>query len=68
TSDDHAKMQWIHYFRNIIQCYQVVIEGWPNNIPFANLSKASSAIPDLEMLLRKWESGTTYWKAIDDAE
>ncbi|KAG1899812.1 uncharacterized protein F5891DRAFT_953166 [Suillus fuscotomentosus] len=68
TGDDRAKMQWVHYFRNVIQCYQVVVEGWPNNIPFTNLSKVSSAIPDLEMLLRKWESGATYWKAIDDIE
>ncbi|KAG1899557.1 uncharacterized protein F5891DRAFT_953738 [Suillus fuscotomentosus] len=68
TGDDRAKMQWVHYFRNVIQRYQVVVEGWPNNIPFTNLSKVSSAIPDLEMLLRKWESGATYWKAIDDIE
>ncbi|KAG1733155.1 hypothetical protein EDB19DRAFT_1831088 [Suillus lakei] len=68
TGDNHTKMQWVHYFHNIIQCYQVVIKGWLNNIPFANLSKVLSAIPDLEMLLRKWESGATYWKAIDDEE
>ncbi|KAG1724450.1 uncharacterized protein EDB91DRAFT_1023468, partial [Suillus paluster] len=48
TSNNCAKMQWVHYFHNVIQCYQVVVEGWPNNIPFTNLSNISSAIPDLE--------------------
>ncbi|KAG2358988.1 hypothetical protein BDR07DRAFT_1378983 [Suillus spraguei] len=68
TGDDCAKMQWVHYFQNIIQHYQVVVKGWPNNIPFTNLSNVSSTIPDLEMLLWKWESGATYWKAIDNEE
>jgi hypothetical protein len=28
TGDTGAKMQWVHYFRNIVQWYQVVVEGW----------------------------------------
>ncbi|KAG1828057.1 hypothetical protein DFJ58DRAFT_737991 [Suillus subalutaceus] len=30
--------------------------------------QVSSALPELEMLLRKWESGATYWKVLDDEE
>ncbi|KAG2108476.1 uncharacterized protein F5147DRAFT_773676 [Suillus discolor] len=56
TGDPDARMQWTHYFRNVVQHYQVAIEGWPDNIPFANLSQASSACPNLEMLYSKWES------------
>ncbi|KIJ59025.1 hypothetical protein HYDPIDRAFT_171016 [Hydnomerulius pinastri MD-312] len=68
TGDPNANMQWAHYFRNVIQRYLVVIEGWPDGIPFANLSNVSSALSQLEMLLRKWESGTIYWKQLTEAE
>ncbi|KAG1845222.1 hypothetical protein C8R48DRAFT_554198, partial [Suillus tomentosus] len=68
TGDDRAKMQWVYYYRNVIQRYQVVVEGWPEKIPFTNLSQVSSALPDLQMLLRKWESGATYWKSLSDEE
>ncbi|KAG1781334.1 hypothetical protein EV702DRAFT_1193517 [Suillus placidus] len=68
TGDPDAKMQWTHYFRNIVQRYQVAIKGWPDNIPFANLSQASSACPDLEMLYSKWESNQIQWKVLTDEE
>jgi hypothetical protein len=68
TGEPRAKMQWVHYFRNIVQRYQVIVEGWPESIPFTNLSKVSSVLPELEKLLYKWESGTTYWRTIDDEE
>ncbi|KAG1752342.1 uncharacterized protein EDB91DRAFT_1243121 [Suillus paluster] len=68
TGDPHTNMQWAYYFRNIVQCYQVMIEGWPDNVPFANLSQVSSALPELNRLLRKWESGATRWKTLTDEE
>ncbi|KAG2751292.1 hypothetical protein P692DRAFT_20817536 [Suillus brevipes Sb2] len=68
TGDSDAKMQWAYYFCNIIQRYQVMVDGWPDNIPFANLSKVSSALPELERLLCKWESGLTRWKTLTDDE
>ncbi|KIK21689.1 hypothetical protein PISMIDRAFT_31748, partial [Pisolithus microcarpus 441] len=68
TGDPKAKMQWAQYFRNVVTRYQVVIEGWPEMIPFANLSSASSSLAQLEVLLRKWELGATYWKALSDDE
>jgi len=61
-------MQWVHYWRNIVSHYQVVIEGWPNEIPFDNLSKASSGIPALEDLRERWKSGETTWRKVDDEE
>lgn len=61
-------MHWTHYFRNVIQRYQVIIEGWPTNIPFVNLSKVSSALPELESLLRKWQAGTIRWRQVDNEE
>ncbi|KAG1774227.1 hypothetical protein EV702DRAFT_974941 [Suillus placidus] len=68
TGDSDAKMQWAYYFWNVVQRYQVMIEGWPENVPFANLSKVSSALPELEMLLRKWELGTAHWKILTDED
>jgi hypothetical protein len=61
-------MEWKHYWRNVVKRYKVVIEGWPNNIPFRNLSDASSSLPDLETLLRKWRSGKIFWKVVTDNE
>ncbi|KAH7922389.1 hypothetical protein BV22DRAFT_1131497 [Leucogyrophana mollusca] len=37
-------------------------------MPFANLSDVSSALPDLESLLRKWKSGAICWEAVSDEE
>ncbi|KAI6033556.1 hypothetical protein BKA83DRAFT_4121013 [Pisolithus microcarpus] len=61
TGDLKAKMQWAQYFQNVVTRYQVVIEGWPEMIPFANLSSASSSLAQLEL-------GATYWKALLDDE
>ena len=68
THDPDANMQWSNYFRNIITRYQVAIEGWPPTVPFMNLSKASNSFSQLEMLLRKWEMGSTYWKELSAEE
>ncbi|KAI6016283.1 hypothetical protein PISMIDRAFT_117942, partial [Pisolithus microcarpus 441] len=84
TGEPSAKMQWAHYFCNIIARYLVTIEGWPNcitswslpplsfivlySVPFMNLSTVSSALPDLETLLRMWESGSIYWKQLSNEE
>ncbi|KAG1725909.1 hypothetical protein EDB19DRAFT_1833612 [Suillus lakei] len=64
TGNPKATMQWTHFFRNIVKRYSVVIEGWPEQIPFVNLSTASSSLTDLKMLLRKWRSGLISWKHI----
>jgi hypothetical protein len=68
TGDSGARMQWSHYFRNVVQCYQVAIEGWPDNMPFANLSQVLSARSDLEKLYSRWESKETKWKVLTDDE
>ncbi|KAI5987668.1 hypothetical protein EDD15DRAFT_2372037 [Pisolithus albus] len=68
TGDPRAKMEWRYYFRNIVSRYRVVVEGWPTIVPFVNLSLASSSLSVLEMLLRKWELGSIYWKTLTDGE
>ncbi|KAI5989961.1 hypothetical protein EDD15DRAFT_2198310 [Pisolithus albus] len=66
TGDPKAKMQWAQYFRNVVACYHIAIEGWPDTVVFANLSSTSSSLSQLEVLLRKWEMGSTYWKKLSD--
>ncbi|KAG6875862.1 hypothetical protein C0992_001988 [Termitomyces sp. T32_za158] len=68
TQVSDAKMEWKHYWRNVVKRYLVVIEGWPPGIPFENLSSVSSSLTALEDLLRKWRCGTTYWKALSESE
>lgn len=59
-------MEWAHYFRNVVSRLHVIIEGWPEDIPFANLSTVSSSMSQLELLQRKWEMGETRWKEISE--
>jgi hypothetical protein len=61
-------MEWKYYWRNVVWRYKVVIEGWPDNVPFCNLSDATSSLPDLEGLFQWWCNGKAYWKAITDRE
>jgi hypothetical protein len=68
TGDSGARMQWSHYFLNVVQHYQVTIEGWPDNMPFANLGQVLSARSDLEKLYSRWESKETKWKVLTDDE
>ncbi|KAG2120041.1 hypothetical protein DEU56DRAFT_747105 [Suillus clintonianus] len=68
TGEPRANMQWTHYFRNIVRRYQVTIVGWPDNIPFVNLSKVSSALPELERLFHLWDTRITFWKTLTDEE
>jgi hypothetical protein len=68
TGDENARMEWKHYWRNIVRRYQVMIEGWPETIPFRNLSETSNSLANLETLLRKWQCGKTYWKKLTAAE
>ncbi|KAG2149221.1 hypothetical protein DEU56DRAFT_729582, partial [Suillus clintonianus] len=68
TGKSKAKMQWADYFRNVVNPYQVAIKGWPEHIPFTNLSNMSSSLPDLQFLLDCWKMVTTTWKVLDDEE
>ncbi|KAG1733401.1 uncharacterized protein EDB91DRAFT_1057521 [Suillus paluster] len=68
TGESKAKMQWADYFCNVVNPYQVAIKGWPEHIPFTNLSNVSSALPDLKFLLDSWKMGAMAWNILDDEE
>lgn len=68
TSNREAQMEWKHYWVKVVARYNVVIEGWPDSIPFKNLSTASSPLAVLNTLLQSWQDGMTYWKRLTPAE
>lgn len=57
-------MKWTGYEEDIVQEYGVYISDWPNNIPFVNLSIASSGKPTLVKLLNFWQDGKTAWRTL----
>ena len=68
TGDESARKEWKHYWRNVVKRYQVIIKGWPDNIPFRNLSETSNSLSNLETLYRKWCCGRIYWKKLSSQE
>ncbi|KAF8221452.1 hypothetical protein L208DRAFT_1327891 [Tricholoma matsutake] len=67
-SDESARMEWKHYWQNVVKQCQVIIKGWPDNIPFHNLSETSISLSDLETLYQKWHCGGIYWKKLSSKE
>jgi hypothetical protein len=61
-------MEYKHYWRNVVMRYHVVLEGWPDDIPFRNLSETSSPLDSLEKLLQRLQHKKTYWKKLTDNE
>jgi hypothetical protein len=68
VNDPSATMRWTHYWRDVVSRHHAIIDGWPDDVPFKNLSDVSSSLPALESLLRKWESGKIFWRALTVAE
>jgi hypothetical protein len=50
-------MKWKFYWRDIVSKYLVMLEGWPSNIPMANLSEITTSFRILEQLQRLWNTG-----------
>lgn len=54
--------------RDVVARYRVRIEGWPlADVPFKNLSDVPN-LGKLELLLARWQNGTTYFRLISPAE
>ena len=63
-------MRWARaaYMRDVVSRYRVRIEGWPlADVPFKNLSDVPN-LGKLDLLLERWTNGTTYFRAISQAE
>ncbi|KAG1884472.1 hypothetical protein F4604DRAFT_1878775 [Suillus subluteus] len=68
TKVPKATMQWANYWRNVVQRYRVICEGWPTHIPFKNLSEASTSLPELQMLHDMWKNKLISWRLLDEDE
>ncbi|KIK14149.1 hypothetical protein PISMIDRAFT_31880, partial [Pisolithus microcarpus 441] len=68
TCNPNAKMQWMAYFAHIVTQHLIIVAGWPDNIPFVNLSSVSSSLPQLKWLLHQWETGEIHWQHITQQE
>ncbi|KAI0355964.1 hypothetical protein OH77DRAFT_1424249 [Trametes cingulata] len=62
------RWSWPAYLQDVVSVYRVRIEGWPlTEVPTLNLSDITH-LRRLELLLREWKEGSTYFRAIDEAE
>lgn len=61
-------MEYKLYHENVIRRHRVMLMGWPQNMPFKNLSECSSSLQELQGLLERLLNGETYWKTITDDE
>ena len=59
--DSCTHMEYKLYHENVVQRHRVVHVGWPQNIPFKNLSECSSSLQELQNFLKKLDDGKTYW-------
>ena len=66
TGDDNAAMRWHTFPKDVIEKYHVTIIGWPDEIPFKNLSEISN-LNKLETLLQGWAQGTIRFGRLSDS-
>ncbi|KDQ49652.1 hypothetical protein JAAARDRAFT_143106 [Jaapia argillacea MUCL 33604] len=68
TNDTAASMKWTQYWRDIVVKYRVVIHGWPDDIPFGNLSDVVKTLHEYESLTRKWQKGKITFRTLTEQE
>ena len=61
-------MEYVDYHRKVVRRYQVVLEGWPQTLPFKAPSECSSSFSELKDLLQRLRDGNTYWKTLTSEE
>ena len=66
--DSLARMEYVDHHRKIFYHYQIILEGWPQTLPFKAPSKCSSSFYELNNLLQFLCNGNTYWKNITAEE
>lgn len=51
----------------MVEKYYVTIAGWPDEVPFKNLSDVSN-LPKLELLLRGWNDGSIRFRPLLESD
>ncbi|KAF8169210.1 hypothetical protein K438DRAFT_1941401 [Mycena galopus ATCC 62051] len=67
TGNPDATMAYIWYEEDIVQRYNVVMEGW-TGVPFQNISTVSTSLPNLRLLLDAIKSGVCAFRKLSTAE
>lgn len=60
----HYKTYWPH----IVQKYGVLVENWPESLPFGDPSTTSGSLASLELLWIQWKVRTTGFRHASAAE
>ncbi|KAL1938584.1 hypothetical protein VTO73DRAFT_11399 [Trametes versicolor] len=68
TNNPKASMKWgpVHYALGVVFRGRFRLVGWPEGVPFGNLSDIPGGQPVLEQLLSLWLEGKMYFEAVDD--
>lgn len=67
TRVENVKMNYSNYKVDIIKQYNVVLEGWPEKVPFTPPS-AMDKMDDVRRLLEDLRMGTCRWRKVTAAE
>ncbi|KDQ59366.1 hypothetical protein JAAARDRAFT_46817 [Jaapia argillacea MUCL 33604] len=67
TGNKTATMQYVNYECDIIQKYEIILEGWTHE-KFVNLSKLSDALEPLQNLLDALHKGTCKFIKLSTAQ
>ncbi|GBE86740.1 predicted protein [Sparassis crispa] len=70
TGVPHAEMFWTarEFYRFVAVRHSVLLDGWPDDVLFANLSTVRGGIRTLDRLLDLWNEGTLCFRRISDSE
>ncbi|KAG0693654.1 hypothetical protein DFH29DRAFT_1007060 [Suillus ampliporus] len=73
SSEDHWGTSCQHAMDSLFSQHRATLSSYdrwdgPTTIPFVNLSKVSSALPELERLFHLWDTCITFWKTLTDDE
>lgn len=62
------QMSYVNFWSDITVKHRIVIEGWPSDIRFGNLSDVLTSLSHLQVVYEKWERGEIYFRKVSEAE
>lgn len=68
TGKQKAKMSYKNFFEDVVTHYQVKIEGWPEHIPFGDLSEVVTNIHNIKTVQQTWLTGKTKFHVLKEGE
>ncbi|TFK67057.1 hypothetical protein BDN72DRAFT_899278 [Pluteus cervinus] len=68
TQNPTARMEYVHYWEKVVRRYHVVLEGWPDKLPFKNLSDCADSLYDINLLQDQMKNQLLSWKKLTEIE